>query len=307
VSRLASARERYAEEGVRSLALGTAGHLLMNHPTGPRLQSLLGERLHQQLWAYTKLGYWPDVREPRTFNEKLLHRKLFTDDDRFATLEDKLAAREYVADRVGREVLPEMYHVTDRPETIPFDSLPDEYVVKPTHLCGAIEIVDGEDDPDEAALVRQCHEWLDERYGRLRAEYWYDDIEPRILVEERLHGQGTHVPFDYKLYVFHGLVAYIGVHVDRFAGQRVRYYDRDWTPQEFAVTVEIGPEVDEPERFDEMISVAEELGKGLDFVRVDLYHVDGGRIVFGELTVAPGSGALRFVPEAYDLEFGSYW
>ncbi|WP_152041769.1 ATP-grasp fold amidoligase family protein [Salinigranum salinum] len=307
MNRLASARELYAEGGSKTLAVWVADYLLTNHPVSPKLQSLLGAELHQQLWAYTKLGYWPDVREPRTFNEKVLHRKLFTDDDRFSTLEDKWAAREYVADRVGRDVLPEVYHSTDRPETIPFDSLPDGYVVKPTHLCGAIEIVDEEDDPDETALVRQCREWLDEVHGQLRAEYWYDDIEPRILVEERLHGQGPHVPLDYKLYVFHGHVAYVGVHVDRFAGQTVRYYDREWIPQEFSVAVEVGPEVDEPERFDEMISVAEELAKGLDFVRVDLYHVDGGRIVFGELTVAPGSGTLRFVPEEYDQEFGSYW
>lgn len=69
------------------------------------------------------------------------------------------------------------------------------------------------------------------------------------------------VPFDYKLYVFHGRVAYVGVHADRFVGQTVRYYDREWTPQEFSVAVEVGPDVDEPERFDEIISVAEELAK----------------------------------------------
>ncbi|MBN9099980.1 MAG: hypothetical protein J0I49_17980 [Pseudonocardia sp.] len=39
----------------------------------------------------------------------------------------------------------------------------------------------------------------------------------------------------------------------------------------------------------EMIQVAERLGAGTDFVRVDLYDIDG-RVVFGELTSFPAGG-----------------
>ena len=41
-----------------------------------------------------------------------------------------------------------------------------------------------------------------------------------------------------------------------------------------------------------MIEIAERLGEGVDFVRVDLYDVDG-RVVFGELTNYPAGGTDR--------------
>ncbi len=55
-----------------------------------------------------------------------------------------------------------------------------------------------------------------------------------------------------------------------------------------------------------MISVAERLSEGLDFVRVDLYDVSN-RIVFGELTNYPDAGKERFDPQEWDAPIGSYW
>ena len=45
-----------------------------------------------------------------------------------------------------------------------------------------------------------------------------------------------------------------------------------------------------------MLEIASALSDGLDFVRVDLYDVDG-RIVVGELTPYPGGGRATFDPE----------
>ena len=55
-----------------------------------------------------------------------------------------------------------------------------------------------------------------------------------------------------------------------------------------------------------MITLAERLGRDTDFVRVDLYDVDG-RIVFGELTSFPAGGDNPFIPESFDEEFGRPW
>lgn len=156
VSECADAREHDPSGLIHSLLCLAARRVLISGRLSATIQSLLGAPLQQRLWAFVELGYWPDIPDPTTFNEKLLHRKVCTDRELFTTNEDKWAASENVADRVGRDVLPEVYRSTDRPEMTPFDSLPDEYVVRPTHLCGAIEIVDEQDGPDEAALVRQC-------------------------------------------------------------------------------------------------------------------------------------------------------
>jgi hypothetical protein len=55
-----------------------------------------------------------------------------------------------------------------------------------------------------------------------------------------------------------------------------------------------------------MINLAERLGTDTDFVRVDLYDVNG-RIVFGELTSFPARGDSPFDPESFDAEFGRPW
>ena len=52
-----------------------------------------------------------------------------------------------------------------------------------------------------------------------------------------------------------------------------------------------------------VLSVASNLSREFDFVRVDLYVIKG-KIYFSELTFGPGSGIVKFQPESYDYEFG---
>lgn len=276
-------------------------------PVAPYLKKIIPQILHQKLLVYPQIGYWPDIRNPKSFNEKLLHRKLFTNDSRFSIVEDKYRVREYVADRVGDDILPELYHVTDDPNTIPFEELPEAFVIKPSHLSGPIRFVDDKHGVDYGSIKESCEEWLDQRHGSIRGEYWYDEIDSKILVEERLRDDEFDIPIDFKFFVFHGRVEYVEVDMDRFEDHTRRFYDREWEPQEFGVKYPVGDVIDEPERLDEMITVAERLGADFDFIRVDLYQPNGERIVFGELTVAHGSGEERFTPQEYDFKMGELW
>jgi len=47
-------------------------------------------------------------------------------------LADKAAVRPYVEARLGPGTLPKLYWLGRRPGEIPFDALPDRFVVKPT-------------------------------------------------------------------------------------------------------------------------------------------------------------------------------
>lgn len=253
------------------------------------------------------LGYWPQIRNPKTFNEKLLHRKLYTDDPRFSRVEDKWAVREYVTERAGNEILPEVYHVTDDPETIPFASLPKEYVVKPTHMSGPVIIVNEDNKPSQNKLKTKCRDWINKTYGEEKGEYWYCHIPPQIIIEERLRGVESDIPRDFKFYVFDGRVEYVHVDLDRYTEHKRRFYDRNWNPQKFELKFPLGPETPQPREFNKMKTVAETLGEGFDFIRVDLYETKDRGVVFGELTVAPGSGGEDFRPAKYDSKFGALW
>ena len=61
-----------------------------------------------------------------------------------------------------------------------------------------------------------------------------------------------------------------------------------------------------PAELEAMLEIAGILGTGWDFIRVDLYAVDG-TIWFGEYTPYPGGGLLRYRPRQFDIEQGRHW
>ena len=300
-------KDEFKNNGIGGVAESAWRTALRRTVVGSCIGTVFDDLLVEKLAKFPRLGYWPQIREPRSFNEKIMHRKYFTDDERFSTVSDKWAVRDYVADRVGSDVLTKVYHVTDDPRTIPFNSLPPEYVIKPTHTSGGVSIVDEGEEPDETEIIETYEDWLDRTFGVEQGEYWYGDIEPQVLIEERLRGKESVVPRDFKFFVFHGQVEYIDVHYDRYGNHTRRLYDTEWNPQEFELTFPLGPVTSEPEHLDKMIDIAETLGDDFDFMRVDLYQTGSKGVKFGELTVAPGEGGSPFRPKEYDFELGSLW
>lgn len=291
------------EEGVVKLALRSVCHVLDRNSLAPFSYRLLGPVLHHKLVAWPRLGYVPNIRQPQTFNEKVLHRMVFDPEGIRTRFSDKYSTRQYVAKCVGEDVLPELYHVTDDPGTIRFDLLPDDYVIKATLGSKNTAVVKSSEDWNAEELEELCRKWVSNKYGP-----HLNHFKPRIMVEERLPGGEHDVPLDYKFYVFHGAVAYVHVDFDRGRGRSMRFFDREWRAQEFQKGKNrLGPAIEKPRRFREMVNIAEELGGGFSFVRVDLYHLNDGRIVFGELTSAPGSGQSPFKPVARDYEMGCLW
>ncbi len=297
----------YQQDGLRAVIDEVGMYTLMWCPLAPYLKYVFGSRLHHRLYMYFRLGYWPHIQQPRSFNENIIRRKLYTNKDLFSTVSDKWQVRKYVSNKVDKDILTKIHHVTEDPETIPFDHIPEECVIKPTHMSGPIIFIEKQEKPDPDSIKESCREWLAETYGQMKEEYWYEQITPRIVIEERLRGKDRDSPYDYKFFVFHGKVEYIQVDSDRYTTHKRRFYDKDWNPQDFELKFPLGPVIDKPKKLDEMINIAEKLGEDFDFIRVDLYEIDSERIVFGELTLAPGSGGERFRPREYDFKLGSLW
>lgn len=307
INKLGALTKTYRNGGIRSVIEKVGKHVLVSSTVSSYIKRVLGDDLHQSIYMYLRLGYWPHIRNPRTFNEKIMHRKLYTSDERFSIVEDKWRVREYVAERVGEEILPELYQVTNDPEKIRFDDLPDEYVIKPTHMSGPVLFIDEDKYPNRERIKRTCDKWLNTIFGEVKGEYWYSEIKPRIIIEEYLHDEEHGVPPDYKFFCFHGEVEYIEVDIDRQSDHKRRFYSSDWKPQKFELNYPLGPETTEPNKFNEMKEISEKLAEEFDFIRVDLYQPNGDEIIFGELTVAHGSGGERFLPQKYDFKFGSLW
>jgi hypothetical protein len=263
---------------------------------------IFGIRMHRAAH-----GKYPRLLRPRTFNEKILRRKVFDRRPILTQFADKYAVRQYVAQRLGPDILPKVYCVTSDPTAIPFADLPRRFVVKPTHGSGWVRVVLDKAALDVQELTRTCNRWLATNYHNVMRERQYRRIPPRIMVEEFIDdGSGT-APVDYKFYTFHGTVHLIQIDGSRFTSHRCALYDRHWRDTGVRVELErFDSPVREPVNLGLMLQTAEKLGADLEFVRVDLYDV-GSRIYFGEMTATPGAGLARFEPQAMDEHLGKLW
>jgi hypothetical protein len=269
------------------------------------------------------------TRNPRTFREKVRYKMLRDRRGLVVTFADKAAVRDYVAELIGSQYLPRAYAIIDDPTMLHDVDLPSSYVVKPTHGSGAAIVV-SDRAPRESRLpsepgswvyrhvapefapradvVRIAQGWVAQLYGQGPNREWvYGRIPRRVIVEEMLATADGSIPDDYKFFVFHGKCAFVQVDSGRFGLRTQDFFRPDWHHLPLSAGPPWAhPEPTAPDRLAEMITLAERLGTGTDFVRVDLYDVDG-RIVFGELTSFPAGGDSPFDPESFNDVFGRPW
>lgn len=259
---------------------------------------------------YLRLGYWPNIRNPRTFNEKVAHRQLFAPHPLGSLVADKWRVREYVAERGLRDILNEVYFVTDDPATIPFADLPDQFVIKANHGSGTNIIVKDRSKLKQKRVIRQCRKWLTQKSGKVTHNYetHYDGIAPLILVERYIEAEeGRGALTDYKLFCFRGLAQFIQVDLDRFVNHTRVIYDCEWRDTGMRYIYSRGELVPKPPRFEEMLRVVERLSADFDFCRIDLYAPEPERLLFGEITMNPQGGLGPFTPREWDFRLGELW
>ena len=237
--------------------------------------------------------------QPKRFTELIQRRKLVDRDPRFPSLIDKLSVKQVVANMLGPDwITPTLWSGDVLPDEPPF---PLPFVVKSRHGCKHVRVVcrEGED----WRAVRQATEaWMRAPYGRWLDEWGYRDV-PRGLMIEPFVGKAPELPIDYKLYVFHGRVEAIQVHLNRGGKHRWKLYDRGWKRMSAGDDLTA---VTPPSSLARMIAGAETLGSTFDFVRIDFYDVDGAPR-FGEMTFYPGSGLDPFDPPSLDDRLGQCW
>lgn len=252
-------------------------------------------------------GRRPALFPPAKYSEKITHKKLFDRRPYLTLTSDKHAVREYVRAILGEDLAPELYYRTTDPETIPFASLPKQFVVKATHGSGWNMMVRDARAVDQRALIATCECWMRSNYAHHRDEWAYEHIPRQIIVEELLDDGGGRSPKDIKVLVFNQQVRIVQIDEDRFGDHRRMFFDAKWNElpiYDFVPQMESRPE--RPSRLDDIIRYAEALGCGTDFLRADFYQV-GGRVCFGEITHTPGSGLSPLYPSVWDDRWGAWW
>jgi hypothetical protein len=273
--------------------------------------AVLGRVAYERRMFRRHVGYAPDLRNPRSYNEKIAWRKLYQVMPAAPMLSDKLAVRDFVASRVGERYLKDVIAVYERAEDIDFDALPNAFAAKCTHGSSMNVFVSDKQATDLEAARRTLADFLAIRdYGRHKNEWWYAKIKPRIVIEPLLTDRRYGFPAEYKFHVFDGDVKLVALNFNRSFDKAdfvQTYYDRDWRHLSLSRTHAVGSIMPRPDALPEMLEVAETLAKDVDYFRVDLYCLDDSVVVFSEITLAGGAGWLRVTPQSADFEIGSYW
>ncbi|GAE95212.1 glycosyltransferase [Gracilibacillus boraciitolerans JCM 21714] len=249
------------------------------------------------------MGEFPNLKNPKSFNEKLQFLKLYHRDPLMTQCADKYEVRKYISEKIGDHVLNELYGVYDSVEEIDFGSLPKEFVMKVTHGSGQNLICKDKSEIDWNKEKENLKKYMKKNHYYFNGEWPYKDIKPRIIVEKFLTDKGT-VPMDYKLFCINGYVEFIVVDEDRFGEHKQTLYDKGWNKLGVKMTYENSKNnIEKPKSFDDMLDVAEKLSKPFPFARIDFYEVKE-KLVFGEITFYPKSGCINFSPSTFNNELG---
>lgn len=261
-----------------------------------------------QLLFRLKCGYKLNLKNPATYNEKLQWIKLHDRNPLMPKCCDKYAVREHVARKGCGEILNKLLWQGFRPEEIPFDSLPERFVIKVTHGSSFNIICKDKSQLNRDEVISRCNQWLKARFLEAYGEWFYGIEKPRIIVEEYLD-DGTARLRDYKVYCFHGKPRYIGVDSgDVSRGEHYKdIYDPEWNllPGYQMAYPNSGKALPRPAELDELLKYASILSQDFLHARTDFYIVNG-RVVFGEITFTNSAGFGRVAPEKFALEMGSW-
>ena len=173
-----------------------------------------------KFFFYKANNYKLDLKEPKSFNQKICWKLIYDKHPLLPILNDKYKVRDYIRKILGKgeaqNILISLLFVTDKPEKIPFDKLPEEYIIKPNFASGRIIIISKDKPVNKRLIVKQCKKWLKEPYCVFQHIDWIPKIERKIIIEQLLRDENSQIPTDFKFFVFHGKCFMIQVIAQRF-------------------------------------------------------------------------------------------
>ena len=257
-----------------------------------------------------RVGYWPHLRNPRSYNEFTNWRKLY-DRANWQGVSDKFAVRAFVKDRLGKKeaeelLLPLLFETKD-PREIPFDDLAGQYVIKASHGSGWNLLVENPTAHERKKIIVLMRRWLKQTYNPQDHEWAYSLNQPRIIIERYMAPKHPDQFIELKFHMIRGKCAAVQYVTDLINDPRNTYFNIDWSVAGFhdASRTVIEP-LWVPPAFADILRIAEKLTVGIDQLRVD-FLIDGDDFRLGELTVYRSSGLKPFADREFDFKLGALW
>ncbi len=249
-------------------------------------------KLTSKIYYRIKMGKKLDLKNPQTFNEKLMYLKFneYDNNELVTNCADKYKVREYVEKICGKEILNDLIGVYNSVDEIDFNKLPNKFVLKCNHASGFNIICQDKTKLNIKETKKKLEKWLKTDYWKYVAEVQYKNVEKKIICEKYLESKDQNSIEDYKIYCFNGKPKFCLLCVERNLGKpKYFYFDKEWNLLRINQAGKDAPEnftIPKPESIDKMYEYAEKLAKPFEFVRVDFYDYKS-KPIFGELTFTP--------------------
>lgn len=264
------------------------------------------DKMFIKLMYYARNGKGLSLKHPKTFTEKQNWLKLYDRNPVYTIMADKYKVKEYVANIIGQEFVVPCLGKWNKPEDVDFKVLPKQFVLKCNHNSGGGMFIckDKESVSDWELIRHNLADGLKQDFYYYSRVWPYKNIERCIIADQFLDDHSGNELRDYKFWCFDGepKVMYC---TNKAESIYENFYDMDFKPLDISHGfTRLVPEFEKPAEFDLMKQLAASLSKGIPFVRVDFFDVEG-RVYFGEFTFYDWGG-MKPLSEYWENKLGEY-
>lgn len=199
----------------------------------------LPDKLYLSLRYRCCMKRWMNWKHPKTFNEKLQWLKLNDCKPEYTQMVDKLAAKNYVAERIGNKYIIPTLGVWDKVEDIDWNALPDQFVLKTTHGggSGGVVICSDKSKLDKEKAIRKLKMSMQKNAGYTYREKPYLNVPRKIIAEKYMEEhEASDQPIrtdliDYKFFCFNGEPKFL--YISDSPKHELVFLNTDWSVAPF--------------------------------------------------------------------------
>lgn len=251
-----------------------------------------------------------NLKNPKTFNEKVQWLKLNDNSPIKSQLTDKILVRDWVKSKIGEEYLKPVLWIGKNFDDIPFEELPDRFIIKTNHGCKwHFAIKDKKrfiETPQVYNFVRnKFNDWMNLCFSWFAGfEMQYKDIDPKILIEPLLWEEGHKSPIDFEIFCFNEapklceVITNTDPRMSTVFNEKGEILDVKFFKKGIYI-------VQQPHKLlEKAVELSKILCKDFKLVRVD-WMVYNDKLYFNEMTFSPQSGFYSFPIPKQNLLLGN--
>ena len=263
------------------------------------------DKLYLQIVYWLSMGKRLNLKAPKTFNEKLQWLKLYNREPKYTIMVDKVKAKEWVANIIGKEHIIPTLGVWNNPEDIDFSTLPNQFVLKCNHNSGlGMCICLNKNNLNIEKVKAKLQKGLQQNFYMTNREWPYKNVPRKILAEKFMQDSSNSPLTDYKFFCFNGEPYMMYVSHDNAEHTTTDFFDMDYNHLSLRMKDPNSTNPPScPKEFEEMKSYAKKLSKDIPHLRVDFYIINH-TVYVGELTFFHNSGLTPMYPKEWEYKLG---